>query len=455
MRRALSTALLLLAILAALFLAGRMNRDLLSLREEYGFTRAHPLENTPPLVAFTTVALGGFRGLVVDALWMRAARLQEEGRYFELVQLATWITELEPRLGSVWVYHAWNMAYNISVLFEDPVDRWRWVRNGISLLRDRGLFYNPGDPELYHQLGWIFQHKIGDILDQAHWHYKRAWAAEMTDLLGGPAPDYAALRAEPDGPRARRMIDEYKLLPDVMEKVDAEYGPLDWRLPDAHAIYWAWRGKPSAEGFDAVQLDRMIFQNLSIAFRRGRLYTSAEADVFIPSPNLDLLPRVRKAYEDAIARHPDQETYKTGHANFLREAVLFLYSYNRVGEARELFDDLAKRYPSAEFEQGFEPFVRKLAAAQLADLSAREAGLMIQSALVQSYLWLGLGEDERATGYEQLARDSWDGFMEQLTSPELLERNALPPLADLKRAALEQVQEMLTNRAARTRLEEL
>ncbi|MBN1269228.1 MAG: hypothetical protein JXB04_06545, partial [Kiritimatiellae bacterium] len=80
MRRTLPTLLLLALILAALWAAGRMNRDLLSLREAYGLTQAAPLENTPPLVAFTTVALGGFRGLVVDALWMRAARLQEEGR---------------------------------------------------------------------------------------------------------------------------------------------------------------------------------------------------------------------------------------------------------------------------------------------------------------------------------------------------------------------------------------
>ena len=27
--------------------------------------------------------------------------------------------------------------------------------------------------------------------------------------------------------------------PKVVQKVDQEYGPFDWRLPYAHAIYWA------------------------------------------------------------------------------------------------------------------------------------------------------------------------------------------------------------------------
>lgn len=87
-------------------------------------------------MAFTTVALGGFRGIIADMLWMRASELQNEGKFFELAQLADWITKLEPRFPTVWAFHAWNMAYNISVLFPDPEDRWRWVQQGIRLLRD-------------------------------------------------------------------------------------------------------------------------------------------------------------------------------------------------------------------------------------------------------------------------------------------------------------------------------
>ena len=121
----------------------------------------------PPMVAFTTVALGGFRGILADLLWLRAGALQEEGKYFELVQLASWITKLQPKFTGATSYLAWNMAYNISVTFQDPQDRWRWVQRGIELIRDEGLNYNANDPKLYQQLGWIYQHKMGNTLDDA------------------------------------------------------------------------------------------------------------------------------------------------------------------------------------------------------------------------------------------------------------------------------------------------
>lgn len=45
----------------------------------------------PPGITFSTVFLGGFRSLVSNFLWMRMMRLQENGDYYELVQLADWI----------------------------------------------------------------------------------------------------------------------------------------------------------------------------------------------------------------------------------------------------------------------------------------------------------------------------------------------------------------------------
>jgi hypothetical protein len=36
------------------------------------------------------VALGGFRGLIVNALWIRASEMQDEDKFFEMAQLADW-----------------------------------------------------------------------------------------------------------------------------------------------------------------------------------------------------------------------------------------------------------------------------------------------------------------------------------------------------------------------------
>jgi len=154
-------------------------------REAMGLTINAPLENAPPTLAFATVAMGAFRGLVVDILWMRADKLKEEGQFFDARQLAEWITMLQPRFASVWEFHAWNMAYNISVAIpaSQPEQRWRWVKNGYELLRDKGIPLNPKSLQLYRELGRILQHKIGGISDDAHEYYKLQMVEALEPLL--------------------------------------------------------------------------------------------------------------------------------------------------------------------------------------------------------------------------------------------------------------------------------
>src|SRR6266436_7904704 len=135
-------AFLLLSSVLLLAGAAQFQRELNRQRSDpqLGLMRVTDLgTNAPPVLAFTTVALGGFRGLIANALWIRANDLQDEGKYFEMVQLADWITKLEPSFTQVWLVQSWNMAYNISVKFTLPDDRWRWVERGIELLRDQGL----------------------------------------------------------------------------------------------------------------------------------------------------------------------------------------------------------------------------------------------------------------------------------------------------------------------------
>ena len=56
--------LLLLLAAALLFGSSRMQQSLNRDRDQLGLVRASALQNAPPMLAFTTVALGGFRGLI-------------------------------------------------------------------------------------------------------------------------------------------------------------------------------------------------------------------------------------------------------------------------------------------------------------------------------------------------------------------------------------------------------
>ena len=177
-------ACLLIAVVL-LVVAGMQLDPINRQREDMNLTINTPLENAPPSLAFATVAMGAFRGLVVDILWMRADKLKEEGQFFDARQLAEWITTLQPRFAAVWEFHAWNMAYNISVAIpaSQPEQRWRWVKNGYELLRDKGIPLNPKSIQLYRELGRIFQHKMGGVSDDAHKYYKLQFAETMGPLL--------------------------------------------------------------------------------------------------------------------------------------------------------------------------------------------------------------------------------------------------------------------------------
>ncbi len=143
------------------------------------------IRGLPPDIALLG-KLGTFRALAIDWAAIRAERLKEEGKTYEALQLHETICALAPRFPRVWANAAWNMAYNLSVSQYSPEARWKWLRNGISILRDKGIQYNPKSVTLYKELAWIYWHKIGDFLDDQHLNYKRALAVEMERVLGAP-----------------------------------------------------------------------------------------------------------------------------------------------------------------------------------------------------------------------------------------------------------------------------
>lgn len=175
----------------------------------------------PPQVALG-IAMGAFRGLFVNYLWIRANDLKEAGKYFEAVDLAKTITRLQPRFPKVWQFHAWNLAYNISVATQTQQERWNWVQSGIRLLRDEGIPANPNDISLHRELAWIYLHKVQGYMDDAHHYYKRQVAREFTILLGAPPNLTFEQRATPQASR-RAFIDRWIRpiadAPDTLEEV--------------------------------------------------------------------------------------------------------------------------------------------------------------------------------------------------------------------------------------------
>ena len=189
--------------------------------------------------------LGGFRGILSEIVWFRADILQNEGRYAEMAQIANLLTTLEPHTPEVWVYAAWNLAYNISVMMPTKEDRWRWVESALKLLRDDGLRLNPRSPELHRELAWLFLSKIGGNIDEASPLYSARWASIVESTNG----DWSRL----------------KMNQSLVSYIDGFYGAQNWRDPKASALYWAHHGlsmKPT--GAVRAELRQVLYQTLML-----------------------------------------------------------------------------------------------------------------------------------------------------------------------------------------------
>jgi hypothetical protein len=456
----------LLGLAALLFCAvaqmqARLNVD----RKELGLTRMDPLENAPPVLAFTTVALGGFRGLIANALWMRLNDLQLEDKYFEMVQLSDWITKLQPHMVAVWQFQAWNMAYNISVKFKNHEDRWHWVKRGIELLRDDGLHYNPNETRLYRDLSWLYQHKIGAYLDDAHMLYKLRWAQEMQGVLGG-RPDFKEL-LNPTTPEARERVRKlreiYKMDPKIIQRVDEEYGPFDWRLPDAHAVYWAELGRIYGRPEEQETLRRSVYQSLQqMGIRGGALdssVTNVTAENFILWPNLDQIPTISAAYEKMIAEetnnpHGLQQNMENAHKNFLKQAVYFLYEAGREKQAQQWFNYLKTTYTNAfvgkEANISMEDYAVSQVATDINETDQNKIEASILAMFDREFVYYLRDNDAQAVNYQNMAKKIWNYYHLKLKGASM-ERVRLKPIEQLQAFELKKLLDPQTGLPPRER----
>jgi hypothetical protein len=423
----------------------------------------------PPQVALG-IAMGAFRGLFVNYLWIRANDLKQDGKFYEAVDLAKTITKLQPRFPKVWQFHAWNLAYNISVTTNTPQERWNWVQSGIRLLRNEGVRWCPNDLGIQRELAWIHLHKVQGYMDDAHAYYKRQFALEWSYVLGSPpqlaledmgqgklkamyvkrwiGPIAAAPNSEEElispptvsgdteeqaaarvqfgkecaqviaaikrdcgheldldflrhfeivdaqmrgaagtgivppslasDPLARLiagagslkirhevgvavvsfarkkvLVNDYHMDPQLMVRFTERYGPLDWRHPAAHAVYWSRRGveetlrkvgEQNIKDFDILNTDRLTIQAVQELFRTGDLsFDVLNPQFYLVLPNTEFVDVYRDALSDMVARSKFEKDHSrpyrffwAGYENFMVDAIRYLY---RRGDK-----DLAAQY---------------------------------------------------------------------------------------------------------------
>ncbi|NIA21212.1 MAG: hypothetical protein GWP05_04415 [Anaerolineaceae bacterium] len=107
------------------------------------------------------LSLGGLRGFFAIYLWMQAENQKNLRIHDDLLDTYYRIASLQPDYPATWSFHAWNLAYNLSVQWSTPERRYEWVRHGINFLAE-GIRRNPDSVELLEKMGQIYYWKIGN-----------------------------------------------------------------------------------------------------------------------------------------------------------------------------------------------------------------------------------------------------------------------------------------------------
>jgi hypothetical protein len=166
--------------------------------------------------------------------------------------------------------------------------------------------------------------------------------------------------------RKRVLVEQYNMEPERMARYIRKYGPLDWRHPAAHALYWGAKGVEAGQtrvqdqnraDFDFINTDRIAIHALQEMYRTGVV----QYDILMPQRFFVQMtaPDFIKSYDDNVQELLDREAeqmkltkgvdmasrvyrfYSAGYENFLADAIVLMYRRGQLDEARAYKDKLA------------------------------------------------------------------------------------------------------------------
>jgi len=155
--------------------------------------------------------------------------------------------------------------------------------------------------------------------------------------------------------RRRALIDEYNMEPRRMLRYINTYGPLDWRHPASHAVYWAAKGveetleRDSTTKGSYINTDRIIVHALQELWRYGTIYYDMLQDDYLALYNLHYTDTYGEILETIIrprAGDVDDPSrpfrlYSQGYMHFLDEVIRLHYRLGNYTIAQRYKDQLA------------------------------------------------------------------------------------------------------------------
>ena len=457
-------------------------------------------KDVPPALSLTSIALGPLRSVLTNFLWLRSTSQTRKGEVYDSLQIIDWITTLQPHSPRIWEYQGWNIAYNIAYTSRDPYYRWDWVYYAFTLLRDKGLKYNPN-----HHFNRPIRQKMALILfdrinkDDFGFHnlFKYKWAEAMLSYFDSDRKEEIEAYATAHPTKELLLKDELfakyyqlckeELNKDILDftknpvtitpyqnsmkdkkrleahtklycfykrkriekelKFDIEkmyylnqlYGPFDWRLPQAHIIYWGYEKNHDDYFKTLLNFDITMRQTLLSAMREGTLkHLNKDKKTMIRGANLRMIRVLEHFFCPYLDNKNNKIVEKSSevlHKSFVEEATTLLYIYNHAKTAKKLFVHYKESHPEEKIK--FEEFILNSVKNTLRAEDDRGVESLINATLFEAYEFASLAEVNRANGYLKYAKLIYDQYQKKYKKLKQTAR-FLPPFNVLKKNAITQ-----------------
>jgi hypothetical protein len=168
--------------------------------------------------------------------------------------------------------------------------------------------------------------------------------------------------------RAKVLIEEYNMDPAVMYRYMLTYGPLDWRHPHSHSLYWSRLGvEQYRDARDLTQVDILNTQRQALHSLQSLsdFGTVAFNPFNRPGQQIDLLPDPdfidgyftivdeTKAMADSeeLGDRIRADAFAAGEENFLQKAVLYSYLYGEPNQAEAYYRRLINEFADEPHNQ--------------------------------------------------------------------------------------------------------
>lgn len=267
--------------------------------------------------------------------------------------------------------------------------------------------------------------------------------------------------------RALALVGEYHMDPAYMLACMDRFGPIDWRHPAGHAVYWTALGTSRAEKWTQNK-DRVDFINANRATIHSLQHLSHNGTITyrptVPglgelgqesinhAPDTRMIPAYNTAWQDTMDKleagdfgdNANTSTYSTGHENFLQAAVYLYYFKGRMDLASKYFEKCKALYDRPDNMQSpamadgdYNLSISDFARVRLEDDLGFQGVAMIDFWIRQAWS-RGLAERDPSVmaRYLGAAKETYDSFLEDRQNTRKSDlsaqaRQGLPPFEDL------------------------